>query len=346
MNKARLKCFILFVLAVIEQCTVSLQSLSLSGSSFVKTASLYRRFQRFLAGHVFGMEEVGRLVLALLPRPGKGWVLAMDRTNWKFGKTHINILVITVVVGKMGFPVSWMLLPTATKCGNSKQSHRIKLMERLLATVMGAEEIRVLTLDREFEGKHWLGWLNDKGIGYIVRVKKSANIGAFKACWLCHYNCWRRQAETLHDVFGQQVYFTSKKITKGRDPHLAVISNHFNGQEALELYRLRWGIESFFSHLKKRGFQFEDTHLTKKPGIERLVAVLAVAFTMCYRWGETKEARTGKKLKKHGYRAKSLFRQGLEALHRAVKRPVMFADELREFIWLILYKPLVEKIVV
>ena len=333
------------MLAVIEQRTVSLQSLSLSGSSQIKSESLFRRFQRFLAGHAFRMEEVGGLVLALLARPEGGWVLAMDRTNWKFGKTHINILVITVVVGKMGFPVSWMLLPALTKRGNSKQSHRIKLVKRLLERVMPAEDIKVLTLDREFEGALWLDWLNERNIGYIVRVKKSAWIGGYKACWLCHYNRWKRQGDALHEVFGQQVYFAAKKISKGRDPHLAVISNLFSGQEALELYRLRWGIESFFSHLKKRGFQFENTHLTKKPRLERLVAVLAVAFTMCHRWGEIKEARAQMKTKKHGYRAQSLFRQGLDALHRAVKRPALFANELRDFIWLVLYKPLVEKIV-
>ena len=29
----------------------------------------------------------------------------MDRTNWQFGKTHINILCITAVFGKVGFPL-------------------------------------------------------------------------------------------------------------------------------------------------------------------------------------------------------------------------------------------------
>ena len=34
---------------------------------------------------------------------------------------------------------------------------------------------------------------------------------------------------------------------------------------------MRWGIETLFSHLKKRGYQFEDTHM----------GVLTVAFALC-----------------------------------------------------------------
>jgi len=36
-------------------------------------------------------------VLALAPKSANGWVLAMERTNWQFGKTHINILVVSVI---------------------------------------------------------------------------------------------------------------------------------------------------------------------------------------------------------------------------------------------------------
>lgn len=292
------------------------------------------------------MENVGELVLSLLPRPEDGWILAMDRTNWKFGKKHINLLVITVIIGKMGFPVIWVMLPATTKRGNSKQSHRIKLMEKLINTVMCTADIKVLTLDREFIGARWLAWLNSRDIAYVVRVKKSALISQRKAGYLCSYNRWKRTQNVLQDVFGQQVFFAAKRITKGRDPHLAVISNHFFGKEALELYQYRWGIESFFSHLKRRGFCFESTHLSKKDRIERLVAVLAVAFTMCHRWGQIKESRVGKKVKKHGYREKSLFRQGLESLHKIVKRPDFFVDEFKDFMLNVFQLCLIEKNVV
>jgi hypothetical protein len=36
------------------------------------------------------------VVVELLRLGGKPWVLAIDRTNWDFGKTTINILMISV----------------------------------------------------------------------------------------------------------------------------------------------------------------------------------------------------------------------------------------------------------
>ena len=65
-NLARIKCFILMVLAVIEQRTVSLQWLSKAGTPGVKSESLRRRFERFLAGFCFQQQSVAKLVLSLL----------------------------------------------------------------------------------------------------------------------------------------------------------------------------------------------------------------------------------------------------------------------------------------
>jgi hypothetical protein len=338
-NLARIKCFAMLVMAVIEARTVSLHWMAQSGASEVKSESKYRRFQRFFALFSFRQQAVGALILSFLPKPPEGWVLAMDRTNWKFGKTHINLLVVTVVLEGVGFPVAWIMLPARTKRGNSNKHHRIAVMERVL-DIMDSADVRVLTMDREFVGKAWLGWLDTLEVPYIVRVKKTARIGRHSAQFLCGYRRWKKLSSSPQTVFGQQVYFAAKRIARGRDPYLAVISNRLQGREALKLYSLRWGIETFFSHLKKRGFCFEQTHLTKKPRLEKLVAVLGVAFTLCHRWGRICEQRQGKKIKKHGYRAQSVFRIGLQSLHKMVKRPARYLAELKDFLRLVIPWPL------
>ena len=43
--------------------------------------------------------------MALAPKPDNGWVLAMDRTNWQFGRTHINILGVSVILNGVGLPI-------------------------------------------------------------------------------------------------------------------------------------------------------------------------------------------------------------------------------------------------
>ena len=50
--------------------------------------------------------------------------------------------------------------------------------------------------------------------------------------------------------------------------------------------------------------------------IDKPVGVLAVAFALSYHWGRELERKTGTKLKKHGYRAKIVFRQSFESLHQ------------------------------
>ncbi len=345
LNKARLTCFLLLVVGVIAERTVSLVWLSLHSESTAKPDSIYRRFQRFFASCSLRPEDVGRLVLSLFPAPAEGWILAMDRTNWQFGKTHVNILAVTAIVGNVGLPVAWLVLPKKTKRGNSNKAHRVAVMRQVL-DVLPAESIRVLTMDREFVGKSWLTTLRLWEVPYIVRVKHNTLVGGRPASWMCARNRWRKLAAQRHEVFDQEVHFAAKRINNGRDEYLAVIASGFSGDEALRLYRFRWGIETLFSHLKKRGFQFEDTHMTKKGRIEKLMGVLAVAFALCYRRGERIEEEAGTKFKKHGYRAKSIFRKGMESLHRIVRRPARFAEDLAEFIDAVLRQPLTRNFVV
>lgn len=335
----------MLVLGVIAERTVSLVWLSQHADTDAKPESLYRRFQRFFALCVLPPKRVGALVLALAPKPPGGWVLAMDRTNWQAGETHVNILVVSVIVDGVGFPIAWRVLPKSTKRGNSRKHHRIALMEDVLS-ILPATEIRALTMDREFVGHSWLAWLRLVDVPYVVRIKSNTRIGAKTAGWLCRWGRWKKQAGQCHEVFGEQVFFAAARIKKGRDEYVAVISNGFSGGEALALYRQRWGIETLFGHLKKRGYQFEDTHLTKKDRIEKLTGVLAVAFALCHRWGQRIEDKTGRRVKKHGYRAKSVFRMGFESLHRMLSKPWRFARDIAQFFEVVIRRPLLEKIVV
>lgn len=343
--RARLTCFLMLVLAVIGQRTVSLVWLSKHPATRAKAGSVHRRFQRFFAHAPLPPRLVGALVLALAPKPPEGWVLAMDRTNWKFGKTHVNLLVVSAILNGVGLPIAWKALPKSTKSGNSRHHHRVSLMEQVLS-ILPAADIRALTMDREFTGRRWLGWLGLMEVPYVLRVKANTRVGAAGASWWCQRNRWRKRAGELHAVFGRKARFAAKRVHRGRDPFLAVISETFQGTEALEIYRMRWGIETLFGHLKERGFRFEDTRMTKGCRVEKLMGVLAVAFALCHQWGRKLEQEQGVKLKRHGYRAKSVFRQGFESLHRMMLRPWLHAQRLAEFLRHVVRRPLIENFVV
>lgn len=334
----------MLVLAVLGQRTVSLVWLARHSAPPVKAESVYRRFQRFFAECVLPASKIGGLILALSPKPANGWVLAMDRTNWKFGKSHINILVVTVILNGVGLPIAWRMLPKKTKRGNSNQLHRVSLMKQVIA-ILPVSDIRALTMDREFVGS-WLSWLRIMNVPYVVRVKANTLVGGVPADMWCKRKRWEKHAAQLHEVCGEQVYFAAKRIRNGRDAFVAVISHGFHGAEALQLYQMRWGIETFFSHLKKRGYQFEDTHMTQSCRIEKLLGVLAVAFALCYHWGRKLEQETGIKFKKHGHRARSVFRQGFESLHQILRMPSEFANQLAGFFLHVIRHHLSENFVV
>ena len=100
----------------------------------------------------------------------------------------------------------------------------------------------------------------------------------------------------------------------------------------LELYKLRWGIEQLFSHLKKRGFNLEDTHMTDTKKIEKLFALVSLAFLFSYAWGC--ELRSIRK-QTSSMKRKSHFRLGLEGILRMLNNPRLKQEELSSFIrWL------------
>jgi hypothetical protein len=117
-------------LLILQQGTICLWRLAASVASAAQTASVRRRFYRFFQFVRLDGPLAGRVVVDLLGLSGQPWVLAIDRTNWDFGRTTINILMISVVWNGIGIPLIWMLLPTA---GNSNTAERSALLDRLRA---------------------------------------------------------------------------------------------------------------------------------------------------------------------------------------------------------------------
>lgn len=89
-------------------------------------------------------------------------------------------------------------------------------------------------------------------------------------------------------------------------------------EDPLGMYRRRWEIETLFSCLKTRGFCMEDTHITDPDKIKKLVFVLAIAFCWAYRTGDIQSRDKPIEVKTHGRKARSVFREGLNQIRRAI----------------------------
>jgi hypothetical protein len=93
---ARIKFFGLFICALCKVQTVCLEKLATGFDSRVKVDSSLRRIQRFMAEYLLDTDLIARFVFTLLLH-NPPYRLALDRTNWKFGTTDINILVLAIV---------------------------------------------------------------------------------------------------------------------------------------------------------------------------------------------------------------------------------------------------------
>jgi len=211
-NKARLKTLSGLITGVIREKTVNLRDLSRHQISDATDQSHYRTLQRFFKDWEFSWEEMAKLTLSKVPKPAEGYVLSMDRTNWKFGKAHINILTIGIVVGKVSIPLAWSTLPQTTKRGNSNTEQRIELMDKVLK-VLSVEDIHSLNMDREFCGYEWLSWLDNRELTFVLRLRKNTKVDGKDA--KLYSSTKKSKTYQKREVFGMKLYFACKYITKG-----------------------------------------------------------------------------------------------------------------------------------
>jgi len=166
MNLARIKFFGMFICALCKVQTVGFEKLAAAFDSPADTSSTLRRIQRFMAEYVLEKDLVARLIFSLLPHKPP-YTMAMDRTNWKFGETNINALVIAVVYEGVAFSLLYKLMP---KRGNSHTAERIEIVERYIK-LFGRDAIKHLVADRGFVGENWIEYLNQERIKYHIRIR-------------------------------------------------------------------------------------------------------------------------------------------------------------------------------
>ena len=114
-------------------------------------------------------------------------------------------------------------------------------------------------------------------------------------------------------MWGCRVYVVATRLEDGE---LLIIATDRQPETALSDYRLRRGIETLFAALKTRGFNLESTHFTQAERLNKLVALLALAFCWAMLSGLWQHQLRSIPLKAHGRRAKSLFRYGCDFLRR------------------------------
>jgi len=92
---ARIKLIAYVIIALCKVQTVSFEKLALAFDSVTKADSSLRRIQRFMAKAVLSSDLVAKLIFSLLPEK-TALQLTIDRSNWKFGDSNINIFMLGI----------------------------------------------------------------------------------------------------------------------------------------------------------------------------------------------------------------------------------------------------------
>jgi hypothetical protein len=314
-NLARVRFIAAFICSLCKLQTVCYVKLAQDLSGNAKVESNLRRIQRFFAGFIVDRDLIAKIIFSMLPSKPP-YRLSLDRTNWKFGSTNINILMISVCYDGLGIPLIWSMLD---KRGNSNEKERKILLEKYIG-LFGTLSIESIGADREFIGDDWIGSLIGKGIRFFIRIKENmwVNVpgkGNKKAFWLfnslpLHRGKHYRNIVKIGDNY---VYLAGlKTLGRANKTEFVIIATYDYAPDALTVYKDRWQIETMFRALKSSGFNLEDTHLNDIERISKLISILCIAFIWAYLVGIHRDKLIAPiKIKKHGRKAYSFFKYGL-----------------------------------
>lgn len=338
-NKPRIDCLSQIIQGLIQSRSVSLNKIAQHFSDNVKVQSANRRIQNFLCQYTFDYQELGKYIHQLFNLSQQKIILAIDRTNWQWGRKNINIFMASIVHQGIAIPFMWHILD---KKGCSSTIERQQLLKDCI-DILGEKNIDYLLADREFIGDDWFNYLqgdnNRIPIRYIIRIRSNTQImletgeSVAVRTQFAHLkpneNLTLKQTLTLEngDVYitGQKLTHRQKSAIQGQeeqaDDYLILATNDPKLLDtALDKYRLRWQIETLFACLKSRGFNLEDTHVTQIDKIQKLVAVCAIAFCWAYKLGIFRQGIKSVAVKNHGRLTNSLFRVGFDLLANGFKK--------------------------
>ena len=320
-NKARCTCFTYFLLGMIVVCTVTLSKISTTFSAKTKLTSRQKRLKRFLVwlAPQNGFTLLfGKFVLKRLK--GRKLTLSIDRTNWKFGASHINFLVVGVWYCGVSIPIYWVNLGAA---GNSNTKIRILAIKDLLSEV-SFKKIEWFLADREFIGENWFKYLLEMKIPFSIRIKDNVWLKVRRG----KYYTQRKvrdffsklkpgKIKTINccELYGCMMNLAGCLSSEG---DLVIIATNKKPRKALESYKKRWSIECLFSCLKGRGFNFEDTHIVDPKRGDALLFVLSFSLFWSMQVGAENTQKVPLEIAKHGRPRVSIFRRGLDILRESI----------------------------
>ena len=298
----------LTIISFLKMRTSNLAVIANTIESEAKSELCYKQIQRFLKSFRWRNSGFEEFQLEMLGINGK-LDLLVDRTEWKFGRVWINVLMVSVYYRGISIPIGWKVFSKKGKLSGRKHV----LMLRCVVKKLGKSRIGKVYADREFCNKAVFDYLYENELDFCIRLKKNnlANGISFKELLVWQSKHLRIKGKRKFEVLGYEMSISCQRLSENE---YLIVETREVEPNAFAEYEKRWGIETLFGCLKSRGFDFEATHLTRRVRIERLMFLLSLAFCWAIKTGEIKTRGKKTKKKKHGRSVKSQFRVGLDYL--------------------------------
>lgn len=313
MNLSRLKALALAIGGLIRARKVQIHEIASQMDTPAKSKSNEKRLFRLLQETAFDFTHIAYMLLALSPQH-ECFELVIDRTNWKFGARHYNILMVAWHFQGAAVPRYWSVWEQQ---GNSNNAARRARLEKCLA-VLPRERLAGVYGDREFIGETWVKWLVKEGIPFWLRHRE--NVYASSQGKRQTFKEWLGEADELVlaglEIYGLELNAGLKRLPDGE---LLIVVTNQAGATAVSEYRKRWSIETMFQSFKGRGFDLEKTCLKSGEAIGKLLILVSLGYGLCLRFGWRRNEAKEIPLKNHGYKENSFFRAGLDYLREQWK---------------------------
>ena len=263
LGKSRLETLCLLIVGIVSARTVNLGHVACERGGSVRTASTYRRLQRFFQYVRLGEDWALPLVAGLVG-PARRWTLVLDRTNWSIGSREVNYLVLAVVTRRFRVPLA---LDGAARegeqldggahrprSGATSRTSRPRPSASCLPTASSSgptgSNSSTITISPSSSACGRTSAWSPRTAASSPSSPACTGRGGPAPSAAASWTRARRSGTTFA--------FAAKRLPDG---WLTVVSN-LPPRRALAAYRRRWAIESMFGDAKTRGLNIEDTRLT------------------------------------------------------------------------------------
>ncbi len=280
------KVLAMFVLGAIRAESIVVQRVAeeLLTECEAKVPSIERRLQRFVSNERVEVEPVWEQFLSqvLAAWRGKEVTLVLDITPFE---EYAQVVYVGLLQQSRVLPLAWKVMPGQQEWEHGQWeivAHLFERVGRLLGeadcTLIADRGLSCLTLIKLCQAHGW---------HYVLRIKQDEYLQRKR---YGHFHDWQTCSQVVsqpgHSWFGtvrlwkEHAYETQLSAVweEGYEEAWFLISDRPAGRKRVKQYGWRMRVESTFQDMKRRGWQWESSHVRQLDHLERLLLVLFLAF--------------------------------------------------------------------